>query len=230
MIFQRAAMREAYEAGAHAALSDPSNMREVFDAGVKHGKGWLHEAMSAPNFTEFMSGKMCGGPQESFEGWVDRNKNRLGLYVNQEEYDELRKEKERKLNDGFWPITLDAIADAVSHVLGIRVEDLRFNTSRKGDVPAARFFVFYLAYFHIPESLADIGEYFSGKDHSMVIHGARSVSDLCGIYEIEKNKLKSMYRYLIRNKYSIEWIQDDYKNSRGGSNRLTIKKVELDIF
>lgn len=226
-LFRKDALREAYLAGQEAALADSNNFKEVFEAGEKKGSAFLNESVYATSFFEFMAPRKTESPG-SFNSWCGQNEKRLSIALDKDKHELIVHETEIE-TEGKKMITLDAIAEAVRHEFGVTLDDLRYNARRKGWIKTPRFYAFYLAYFHVRQTLGDVGLYFAGKNYATVIHGAKVVAGHAGLYAFEKKRLLSLYEYLRKGNYDLNLIHENEKFSRWRSIRSSIKPVKLNI-
>lgn len=222
-LFRKDALREAYLAGQESALADSNNFKEVFEAGAKKGASFFNENVHAPGFFEFMAPRKTESPG-SFNSWCGQNEKRLSIALDKDKHELIVTETEIE-TEGKKMITLDVIAEAVRYEFGITLDDLRYNSRRKGWIKTPRFYAFYLAYFHARHSLGDIGLFFAGKNHATVIHGTKVIAGHASLYAFEKKRLLSLYEYLRKENYDLKYIQEDEKFSRKG----VVKPVELII-
>ncbi len=91
-------------------------------------------------------------------------------------------------------ITIDSIKQAVASYFNLKIEDLE-SKSKKREIAMPRQLAMYLAKEFTNLTLASIGMYFGGRDHSTVLHS---------INVIERNllidpKTKNAYDYIVRN-------------------------------
>ncbi len=226
-LFRKEALREAYTAGREAALADPGNLKEFFDAGEKKGAAWLNESVNAPGFIEFMGSRRKSSPG-SFNSWFGRKEKELSVALDKSKHELIIAETEIESN-GKKMITLDAVADGIRHEFGITLDDLRFNKSRVSRIKTPRAYAFYISYFHVRHSLKDIGLFFAGKDHATVMHGASSVANDASVYLFNRQRLLSIYEYFRVKNYDIKYVQEDSRFSNSGALRLSIKPVNLNL-
>jgi chromosomal replication initiator protein len=89
-------------------------------------------------------------------------------------------------------ITVESIAKAVSNYFKIAIGDLR-GKSRIKDITMARHISMYMTHKILKKTLEEIGDYYSKRDHTSVIHGIKKIERLVKednqlsqkIYEIE---------------------------------------------
>jgi chromosomal replication initiator protein len=74
------------------------------------------------------------------------------------------------------PTTIEDVAKAVAREFGVRLSDMR-STSRDHVVAVPRQCAMYLARELTGEHLATIGEYFSGRSHSTVLHACSRIAE-----------------------------------------------------
>jgi len=228
ILFRKRALKEAFIAGQKAALADPSNLREVFEAGEKKGSGFLNEAINAPNFSEFMNSRRMSSPG-SFSSWLSQNENRLGTPIDREQYEIAATEKSIEIQSGKKLITLDAIEEVIKHILMVSIDELRYNRRRYDIIKKPRYFAYYLAYHHCHATLREIGERWGGKNHATVLHGASCTYSDASLYDEDRVTLKLLYRNLAKADYNIEhFVQDDDMPNRSGCNRTKVKRVNLE--
>ena len=73
-------------------------------------------------------------------------------------------------------ITVEGIIDTVTRYYGVKVSDLQ-SKRRNKSIAFPRQVCMYLAREHTSYSLAEIGGYFGGRDHTTVLHGVRTITD-----------------------------------------------------
>lgn len=228
VLFRRNALKEAFAAGAKAALADPSNLREAFEAGEKKGSGWLNEAVNAPSFSEFMAKRRKSSPG-SFKSWLTQHIERLATPLDRDQYELAATEKSIEIKSGKKLITLDAVEDVVKYILQTPLDELRDNRRRQDTIKKPRYFAYYLAYHHCHATLKEIGQRWGQKNYATVLHGAACTYNDASTYEDDKRTLKLLYRRLVKMDYNIEhFVQDDDMPNRSGCNRTTVKRVNLD--
>lgn len=72
------------------------------------------------------------------------------------------------------PLSLDLIAKTAARIYAVRLSELRSKTRRK-TVVTARNMILYIARRSMTITLQELGNYFSGRDHSTILHGIRSI-------------------------------------------------------
>ena len=228
-LFQKNAIREAFEAGKLAAMSDTSIWRSAFSAGEKYGNRWLDHASKAPDFLKYIAARKYKDPI-SFNSWFNMNRNRLSTDVDRDQYELVATEKGIEMKTGKKLITTDAIEEVIRDVFNMPIDELRYNSRRLGHIKRPRFFASYLAYHHCHNSLSDIGYLWGRKHYSTVLHGAKCVYRDTMIYNDDKQTLILLYRALAKNDYDItHFVQDDDMPSRSGCNRTVVKRVNIEI-
>lgn len=75
------------------------------------------------------------------------------------------------------PLTLEDISEFVANEFGISIEDLR-SSSRKKTLAHPRQIVMYLCQKHTDQTLMVIAQKLKRKNHTTVMHGVRSITDL----------------------------------------------------
>lgn len=91
-------------------------------------------------------------------------------------------------------ITIESIAKAVANYFKIPIGDLR-GKSRVKDITMARHIAMYMTHKILKKTLEEIGDYYSKRDHTSVIHGIKKIEKLhkedtqltSKIYEIESS-------------------------------------------
>jgi len=226
-LFRKDALRDAYEAGRQAATADPSNWKEIFEAGEKKGSGYLNEASLAPGFIEFMSPRREESPG-SFSSWYGMNEKRLSTTLDREQYELAATEKKMEITAGKKLINLNAIEEAVRAVFNISLDDLRYSKRRLDAIAVPRFYCHYLSYHHCHITLMAVGKHLGGRGHATVLHGAKVVYREATQYPEKKKLLVLLYRYLAREGYNTDYFLDaDSMPSRCGANRNIVKRVNL---
>ena len=74
-------------------------------------------------------------------------------------------------------LTLDSIAKVVSNYYKITLGDIK-GKSRKKEVAMARHMAMFISHQILKKTLEEIGEYYSNRDHSTVIHGIKKIQNL----------------------------------------------------
>jgi hypothetical protein len=228
ILFRRGSLREAYKAGAEAAMGDPSNWKNVFEAGEKHGSGYLNEASNSPNFMEFMHHNRTSSPG-SFKAWIGRNEKRLSIPVIKERFDIAAAASEIKLVKGNELITLDAIEQAVREVFPVSIDDLRYNRRGLKWIKTPRYVCYYLAYFHSMERLEEVGRRWGQKGHTMVLWGARQIANDASLYPGDKKNLTDVYIHLLKEGYDIDEFVKYGTRARAGKNRIVVEPIKIEI-
>jgi hypothetical protein len=228
-LFKKDALNEAYLAGVEAAKADPTNWREIFDAGERRGSGWLNEAANAPGFMEFMAAHRQN-PLGSFPVWFGRREKDLAIVVDKAQHELIATEKKIEISRGKKLITLAAIERAVRYAFHISLEDLRYNPTRASFVKRPRFYAWYLAYHHCHNHLTEIGKRWGSRDHATAIHGAKTVFNNATNYSADRLQLTMLYKKLAEDGYDIfHFVQDDDMPSRSGNKRSVVKRVKLNL-
>lgn len=229
ILFRKGSLKKAYNAGIRAALADPSNMQDVFEAGEKRGSGWLNEASNAPNFFEFMVPRREKSPG-SFNYWYGQSEKELSITLDEERFELAAAEIKMEMEVGKKLITMEAIENAIRIVFNTTIDDLRYLNKRTNAITKPRFFAYYIGYHHLIQNLADMGDRWGGRHHATVMHGAGVTYQEASQYSEEKDKLILLYRNMARNGYNINYfVQDDKVPSKGGHNRTVIKRVNLNL-
>jgi hypothetical protein len=227
-LFRRDSLKEAYKAGAEAAMGDPSNWKNVFEAGEKHGSGYLNEASNSPNFMEFMHHNRNSSPG-SFSAWIGRNEKRLSISVIKERFDIAAASSEIKLTKGNELITLDAIEQAVREVFPVSIDDLRYNRRGLKWIKTPRYVCYYMAYFHCMETLEEVGKRWGRKGHDMVLWGAKQIANDAHLYPVDRKNLTDVYLHLLKEGYDIdEYINEDAR-IRVAKNRNAVEPIKIEI-
>lgn len=86
-------------------------------------------------------------------------------------------EMKRKIEtcQGENPLSLELIAKQVAQAFSVKLSDLRSQTRRKS-VVAARNMTLFIARNSLSVTLQELGRYFSGRDHSTILHGIRTAA------------------------------------------------------
>lgn len=78
------------------------------------------------------------------------------------------------ISDEEKPVTVEMIQKAVCEYFGLRVQDIR-SKKRTKDLANARQLAMYLSRKYTKLSLAEIGDFFGGKEHATVIHACKQI-------------------------------------------------------
>lgn len=227
-IFRKGALKEAYNAGVQAALADPSNWKDAFEAGEKKGAAWLNEAVHAKSFMEFMQEKRSESPG-SFNSWFGKNEKRLSVSVIKDRLDVAAAESEVRFLKGKEAITPYAVEEAVREVYGISVDELRHNTRGVKRIKTPRYMCYYLAYFHCMIPLKEMAERWGDKDHATVIHGVKQIANDAALYDVDKKNLMGAYTHMLINGFDIDTIVQYAKSPRPGRSRTIVKPIPVEI-
>jgi len=228
IIYKEDALREAFEAGMKYAMADPSNYREVFEAGEKKGSNWLNEASESKNFTEFMRGRIEQS-DGNFKAWCGKNRKRLSTVISSTDYD-FMDSKSKKYHRGGRVISIGAIERACVYVFGVSLRDLREKDTRAEYIKKPRFYAWYLAYHHCHASLESIGKHFANRGHATVLHGAKCTANFADRYHDDREILKHLYTWLNNHGYDIyNFVDRRYKYVRPGTNREPIKRIDIKL-
>ena len=82
-------------------------------------------------------------------------------------------------------ITIQHLLDATTHYFGMKVSDLQ-GKKRTKSVVFPRQVCMYLARKHTRYSLAEIGGYFGGRDHTTVLHAVRVITAQMGDSDVQR--------------------------------------------
>ena len=228
-VYQLPALKEAFLAGQLSAKGDPSNWRDIFNAGVKKGSAFLNESVNAPGLMELLAKDREVSPG-SWSSWIRMNKTRLSAAVKRDEFNVIATKVELQDRSGMKLITLGAIEDVIVSTFNNTLDSLRYGTGRFSHVKKPRYFAFYLAYFHSHTPLIEIGRRWGGKDHATVIHGAKQVANNAKLYEKDMAILNLLYKRLAHRGYDINhFVQDNKVRSRTGAQRLSIEPIKINL-
>lgn len=225
-LFRKNALKEAFAAGQKSALGNPSNFKDMFDAGYKKGSAYLNEAINAPSFAELMVKRReyyLGNYPEDYQSWLEKNERKMCIPIIQKAFDDGDDTMDLVFVKGNKEVTLEAIEEAVESSLKIRAMVLRKNRRRFKQIKNPRYICYYLAYFHTQDELRVIGDRWGKKHHATVIHGANQVSGNAKLYPVDREILIDAYIHLIKNGYSTENIYAD----RG--TRKSVEFVNINI-
>lgn len=226
ILFRRNAMKQAFKAGAKAALANPAHWREMFEAGEKKGSAFLNESVNAPGFSELMAERRIDSPG-SFDSWIRKKEPILAVPVKGDEFEMIAMEAKLRKQNKQKVITPEAIEEAIRVVFNITIDDLRYNPRRLSHIKTPRFFAWYLAYHHCKDTLKEMGARWGGRDHATALHGAKKTYENCSLYPRDKNLLRLVYRSLRKKGYGMHYIFDDedFTNSRPGSDRKAVDRI-----
>jgi len=91
--------------------------------------------------------------------------------------------------------TLSSISNLVSHYFRLKVSDLR-GPKRQQQVVRARGLAMYLARKYTNKSLAQLGDYFGGRDHTTVLHACRKTERLANSDRATQQALDDLHQQL----------------------------------
>jgi chromosomal replication initiator protein len=125
----------------------------------------------------FIAGAICSNTRE-LEGAILKIQN---MSLAQDGKIDLELAK-RALGDGMLPekkpLNIEQIFDAVTHYYNVRFSDLQ-SKKRHKSLAFPRQVCMYLARRYTDYSLAQIGGYFGGRDHTTVMHAVRTIERRC---------------------------------------------------
>ena len=130
-------------------------------------------------------------------------------------------------------VNIEYISSLISEIHGIPVQRIKEKT-RKQEVILARFHIMYLCRSHYNMVLKSIGLYLGGKDHSSVIHGCNTFTNLLEsdnlakeYYKISTTELGIDFRKKFIEKIRTATIAD-VANQRGVFERKEVGKLISD--
>ncbi|MCS6789727.1 MAG: chromosomal replication initiator protein DnaA, partial [Bacteroidia bacterium] len=94
-------------------------------------------------------------------------------------------------------VTVEQIIQAVSNYFRIHPEELK-GKSRRKEVAYARHIAIFLARKHTRHALKALGEYFSGRDHSTILHSCQWIQDNLSISAELSQHVQDLERILFR--------------------------------